>query len=229
MVVTAPGLGLQRSAEELAADRSPEPLVQRDNASVPQAARDVMTFVGRSRHLANRLAASAVLVLAVILVVSSVRYGLFQGSRPGPGLFPAIVAGGLVLLSVSWLIMGAGPERAGRADPSVEETLTTPAHLAVSAIAADAVSEEEHIDRAGVKRILIVVLWTSIPLLLLERLGYVGTMTVYVGGLLIMVARVRVWLAVLGAAIGAALSAYGADALGIALPDPLNLLSTVGL
>ena len=190
------------------------------------------------RHLWDRVAALIIVALAVVLLVTSVDYGFYQQDRPGPGLFPAIMATLLLLAAMAWLITGAGPEvpRGGHQSITAELVETadvhpvTPGVPEVSAAMEDPHEDHEDsaIDRAGLQRMGLVVVWTVIPLALLEPLGYLITMAMYVGGLLAVLARVRVWVAAAAALVGSALTARGADALGIVLPDPFGLLRFLG-
>jgi hypothetical protein len=93
----------------------------------------------------------------------------------------------------------------------------------------EALSDTVTIDRVGARRIAFVVAWTVVPLLLMDRIGYIVTLTIYVAGLLIVIARTRPWVAVLATAVGSVLTAWGAEALGIVLPDPYLLLQRLGL
>lgn len=171
----------------------------------------------------------------MVLLVVSVRYGLFQRNLPGPGLFPAIMAALLLLASAAWLFLGAGRPSRGAGSATLTAELAEAAQVDPNGSDApdwmrelDAGEDEAPLDRAGVRRIAFVVVWTAVPLLLLEPLGYVITMTLYVAGLLAVTAQVRPWKAVAGALVGAAVTGWGADALGIVLPDPLGLLRAVG-
>lgn len=185
---------------------------------------------GRRDHLWNRAAALAILLLGVLLLATSIGYGLFQGNQPGPGLFPAIMATLLVMVSAAWFVIGAGRD----GDSSAPKTNQDVGHAASApsepdfAEASDHSVADEAIDRAGVLRIAFVIVWTIIPLTLMEPLGYVITMALYITGLLTLMARVRTWIAVVGALVGAAATGLGADALGIVLPDPLGLLRLLG-
>lgn len=187
----------------------------------------VRSFAGHG-HAADRVAAIIFLGLAVLLFSVSLGYGLFQGARPGPGLYPALITAALLVVSLVWLITGAGKpgasrvvkvQESGRNQPVAEEMFDDD----------DPVDEQVPIDAAGARRIAFVVGWSVLPLLLLDSVGYLLTMTLYVAGLLIVIARVRTWLALPGAALGVLVTAYGADALGIVLPDPLHLVRLLGL
>lgn len=176
------------------------------------------------------------MALAVVLLMVSVDYGFFQGDRPGPGLFPAIMATLLLLAATAWLITGAGREdsRAGHELIAAELADAADVHPGTSRVpevraGLDDPHEDSPIDTAGLRRIAFVVAWTVVPLVLLEPLGYVITMTVYVAGLLAVLARVRLWAAAATALVGSALTGRGADALGIVLPDPLGLLRFLGV
>jgi hypothetical protein len=203
-----------------------------------------VTWLRRDRG--DRAAAAILLLVSALLLVTSVRYDLFTGNAPGPGLFPAIVASILVALSVLWLVTGAG-RKAHQAEVTAAEP--TPAVVPVGRVAVPAegaaaaqrhddapglaldeeiAEEDTSIDAAGRRRILFVIAWALVPLMLLERVGYVVTITAYVAGLLVVIARVRPWIAVLGSLVGALLTAVGAEKLGISLPDPWALLRVFG-
>jgi len=167
----------------------------------------------RGRHTADRVAAGVVLVLSLIVLITAVGYGLFEDDQPGAGLYPAIAAAALIVLSLLWFVTGAGRSR----PPGSAEHEPDPE------------GEAAPIDRAGARVITLVVAWTAVPLLLMERIGYILTLTIYVGGMLVVVSRARPWVALLGAFAGAVLTAIGGDAIGIRFPDPWNLLRIVGL
>jgi hypothetical protein len=200
------------------------------------------------RDRGDRIAAGVLVIVSLVLLRQSINYALFTaGHAPGPGLFPAIVSALLLLLAVLWLVTGAGKDR--EIEPANEETIGLPPVAApgsdrpavsgdstlLAPPGADAVetaiedADEITIDAAGRRRIIFVFLWTLVPLLLLDRIGYVFGITLYVAGLLIVVARTRPWVALVGSLVGAALTQVGAAKLGISLPDPLNLLLYVGM
>lgn len=165
----------------------------------------------RSRHTPDRVAAAVLLIFSLVVLVTSLGYGLFLDGQPGPGLFPAIVAAALGVVSVCWLVAGAG-----------KQTGTTEG-------LEDGHIEDSAIDRPGMKRIGFVVLWSVGPVVLLDSIGYLPAMVLYVGGLLVFVARVRVWVSLLCTTVGVIVSAIGASALGLVLPDPLNIFTMIGL
>jgi Tripartite tricarboxylate transporter TctB family len=177
----------------------------------PRARARMSGWFGRSRHTADRVAAAVLLAFGLVVLVTSLGYGLFLDGQPGPGLFPAVVAAALCVVSVCWLVIGAGklPEAS---EGSQED------HV-----------EDSAIDRSGMRRIGFVVLWSLGPILLLDSIGYLPAMVLYVGGLLVFVARVRVWVSLLGTTAGVILSAIGASALGLVMPDPLNIFTMIGL
>ncbi|MCI2418402.1 tripartite tricarboxylate transporter TctB family protein [Saccharopolyspora sp. K220] len=171
------------------------------------------------RPIAERIAAGVLLALSVLLLTVSLGYGFFDGNRPGPGMYPAIISGGLLLVSLTWLITGA--------ESQAQQENATPADDPEDADAP--IDEQPPIDSAGFRRIAFVVAWTLVPLLLLETVGYLISLTVYVAGLLIFIARSRIWIALPATAVGVLGTAYGANALGIVLPDPLNIIQLLGL
>lgn len=172
----------------------------------------MLGWLSRSRHTPDRVAAAVLLVFSLVVLVTSLGYGLFLEGQPGPGLFPAIVAAALGVVSVCWLVTGAG-KQTGPTEEGLEGD-----HL-----------EDSAIDRPGMKRIGFVVLWSLGPVVLLDSIGYLPAMVLYVGGLLVFVARVRVWVSLLCTTAGVILSAIGASALGLVLPDPLNIFTMIGL
>lgn len=175
----------------------------------------------------DRIAATILLLVSILLLVTSVNYHLFNGNAPGPGLFPAIISGGLLVLAVLWLIQGAGKSNGqpiASEGPVRDDKDGQPSETSVGSSDDDAV-----IDRDGWRRIGFVVVWTAIPMVLLDRAGFILAMTLYVGGLLVVVARNRPWIAVLMSAIGSLLCQIGANALGITLPDPFGLVPLLGV
>ncbi|MGP4019310.1 tripartite tricarboxylate transporter TctB family protein [Saccharopolyspora sp. 5N708] len=173
--------------------------------------------VREKRPIAERIAAGVLLALSVLLLTVSLGYGFFDGNRPGPGMYPTIISSGLLVASLAWLCAGA------RA-PETRPTEAEPADDADAPI-----DEQPPIDAIGFRRIAFVVAWTLIPLLLLETVGYLISLTGYVAGLLIVIGRSRIWIALPATAIGVLGTAYGANALGIVLPDPLNIIQLLGL
>jgi hypothetical protein len=206
-------------------------------AARPEAAGKRRSLLAADRHRADRIVATVVFLIASVLAVQSFRYGLFEDGRPGAGLFPMIVAVGLAIAAACWIVQGAGAPPAteirAAADGDRAHVLDAVDQVhgrpSTAAELDEAMGDRVVIERAGALRIAFVVAWTVVPLLMLEPLGYLITLTVYVAGLLIVLARTRIWLALPGAAAGSVLTAWGADALGIVLPDPYLLLQRLGL
>src|SRR3546814_4793146 len=72
-----------------------------------------MTMIRKQGWL--KLTSAAVLVVSSSAVaVTAVRMGVYSTIGPGPGLFPAILAGILGLLTVIWLFL---PEPQGDSEP----------------------------------------------------------------------------------------------------------------
>jgi hypothetical protein len=179
--------------------------------------------------MADRVAAAILGALSVLLLIVSLGYGLSDGGRPGPGLYPAIVSAGMLAVAVAWLVTGAGREPEPAAEPVIEgEHVGIPTEVQTTLVE-DVLDEQQPIDRAGARRIFFVVAWALVPLFLLDTIGYLLSMTIYIGGLLLMIGRSRAWIALPATALGVLGTAYGADMLGIVLPDPLGIIQLLGL
>jgi tripartite tricarboxylate transporter TctB family protein len=163
----------------------------------------------------ERICAAILAVLSAVLLVMSLRYGLFNGSQPGPGLFPAIVTALLLVLSILWLITGPGrsAERDSQLDSPTAETDTT---------------EKSPKGRVGAGVVVFTVLWSLVPILLLDRIGFFLTMIPYVAVMLIVIARLRWWLVLLLTVVSTFAVTIGADAIGLSLPDPYRIFSHIG-
>lgn len=197
----------------------------------------------RRRIIIERVTALVILLIALGLVHTSVEYGLFMGGAPGPGLFPALTAGALALTSLVWLVTG-GVVR----DPV--ESVGTEAEGDTRRVGADEVAAMEEvsdleeatdeetglalddtaIDRSGAMLILFCIVWAGVPILLIERLGFIFTVTLYVGGMLLVIAKLPWWKSLLGGLVGAIVVNWLAGLLGILLPrDPFGLARLLGL
>lgn len=197
--------------------------------------RALVRRLNASRHTADRIAAITLLVIGLLILMEALGYGLFSKGQPGPGLFPAIIAGGLVILSLLWLLLGSGKA-------SIDAEIRLPLGLSEAAAphqvvdgdnaapdTAEHVHEDEpKIDRAGARIIGFAIFWALVPLTLLDVIGLVPTMTIYVGGMLVVVAKAKYWIALPATAAVSLLTGVGLNALGIVIPDPLNLLSMLG-
>lgn len=161
-------------------------------------------------HTADRIAAAVVLVASALALVVSVGYGLRSGNQIGPGFFPALVSAMLGVLSVIWLLQGDVAVRR----PVAEDDDAT-------------ASTDESIDDAGRVRILFVVVWSGLTAAFTERLGIVPVLTVYLTGLLIVVARARPIRSFVLSLVGTLVACYGLQVLGIFLPDPFGLLTVL--
>lgn len=193
--------------------------------------RSLVRGLSASRHTADRTAAVILTVVGLLILNEAIGYGLFPKGQPGPGLFPAIIAGGLVLLSLLWLLTGAG-KTGIRSSVGVRESDALHVAETCGSTAAEAIEhlheDEPEIDKAGARTIAFAIFWALVPLTLLDVIGLVLTMTIYVGGMLVVVAKAKYWIALPATAAISLLTGIGLNALGIVIPDPLNLLSMLG-
>ena len=199
----------------------------------------------RRRVLLERITAFVVLSIAVLLLITSVDYGLFLAGAPGPGLFPAIVAGALGLTSVIWFITGGivRDEPVSATDSSAvegEARRVEAEHLDDMSDVGEfeagtdqdtgLAHDDTAIDAAGAKLIAFCIVWAIIPILLIQRLGFILTVTIYVGGMLMVIAKTPWWKSILGSLVGAIILFFLGDLLGIALPrDPFGFFRALGL
>lgn len=166
----------------------------------------------------ERSAAALLAVIATLLTVEAYGYGLFNGPQPGAGLIPCIVTMALLALALCWFVT------AGRIDaPTIED-------LSEAAQEPDTGGEDGRAQgRSGAGVVLFSVLWAVIPIVGFGLVGFVIAMTVYLAGMLIVIGRVRWWIAVPVTLVGCIAGAIGGDAIGLVLPDPLRILWMVGL
>lgn len=217
--------------------------MQQQESSAPEGneegkSRSIRSWARRlisSRHAADRAAAAILMAVGLLILIEALGYGLFPKGQPGPGLFPAIIAGGLVFLSLLWLLTGSGKAGANhetRIPLGVSEADPNEPVASDGGTAADIFEhlheDEPEIDKAGVRTIAFAIFWALVPLTLLDTIGLVLTMTIYVGGMLVIVAKTKYWIALPATAVVSLLTGLGLNALGIVIPDPLNLLSLLG-
>lgn len=202
------------------------------------------------RLLIERITAAVWVVISIVLVWKSIDYGLFVLGAPGPGLFPALTAGALGLTSLVWLVTGGvvreqvpatdSDEVEGRAPRAEAETVTDAEDVSGTEAVADLeeatdqdtgmAHDDTAIDRDGARLIAFCVAWSLVVILLIRPLGYILTVTLYVGGMLVVIAKVTWWRALVGSLVGAMVTYWLAGLLDIALPrDPWGLFRALGL
>lgn len=161
-----------------------------------------------------------ILTFSANLLASSIRYQFFiNETTPGAGLFPGIISGVLVLLSLLWLI---STFTRTKGEEIVEH------HLIDSE--PNELFEEMHIiDRDGQKRIGYVLAWSLALFIAFERIGVLLGISIYITGLLFSVARVKVWKAFPISLLFTILFSWGAIKIGVQLPDPFNFFRLLGL
>lgn len=202
------------------------------------------------RLLIERITAAVWVVISIVLVWKSIDYGLFVLGSPGPGLFPALTAGALGLTSLVWLVTGGvvreqvpatdSDEVEGQAH-RVEAEMVTDADDVSSLEAVGDLEEgtdqdtgmahdDTAIDADGARLIAFCIVWSLVVILLIEPLGYIITVTVYVGGMLVAIARIAVRRALPGALVGGMVTYWLAGLLNIRLPpDPWGIFRAMGL
>jgi Tripartite tricarboxylate transporter TctB family len=178
---------------------------------------------------ANRIVAGVLFVFGLIVVKASFGYGLTYEGGPGPGLFPLLITIPMTALSAVWLVMGPKvdppPQEEDLAEFGQDEEISRASEDLKAAM-----EEEGAIDgRRGWSRIAFAVLWSVVTTAMIEPLGMIIALTVYVTGLLVVIARVGFARSLVSTAVGVLLTAWGCQTLGVALPDPLGILQLMGL
>ncbi|MDR3070163.1 MAG: tripartite tricarboxylate transporter TctB family protein [Propionibacteriaceae bacterium] len=209
------------------------------------------------RIMAERIAAALLSAFAALVLFASINLGLFKGTQPGPGLFPLVVSSLLLLLGILWFVFlpglhgrhaAAPPDSVSPAQTGISEQ---PAELVAHESAVfgtelveavgeaggiaeieEAVAEQEPgdlppIDREGSLRIAFILFWSLIPILLMERVGFLLSMIPYVSVMIIVIARRKWWKVVLITAVAVLLVQVGTSFIGLALPDPFRIISTI--
>ncbi|MFT4030075.1 MAG: tripartite tricarboxylate transporter TctB family protein [Protaetiibacter sp.] len=174
----------------------------------PRATGSFATIPVRGTTYFRASAAVAVLIatISVYIVVTGVGYGIWDGTRPGPGFFPICVGGVMTLLSTIWAVQSF-TERGAREDDS-----SIP-------------------DRRGALHILFSVGIVVAFIVLVDVIGFVISFAVCAFGLFWFVAARRWWVAVVLAIItAAAVNALFRLALNVPLPvSPIPLLAEWGI
>lgn len=204
----------------------------------------------KNRRWAEVVAALVFLVVASVLFAVSLSYKLWlPGTKtPNAGLFPAIISLATIIAAATWLVLslrGTHPAveaaGAGLGAPSIvtDGPAKAPTGSAEPGSAVDVQVETEleeieagleeldTIDRAGYVRIGLIIVWALVPILFMEQIGFIFTFAIYLFGMLIAVARTRIWVAALGAVAVALVLGKGADMLGVVLPDPAHILDLI--
>ncbi|MFJ2758794.1 tripartite tricarboxylate transporter TctB family protein [Nocardioides sp. NPDC087217] len=175
-----------------------------------------------SSRYAEPAVAALLLAWSVWMLLMSFQLGWSDDSGPGAGLFPGLITVMLAVLAALWAVQSMRPPRSGRDDPGP----VTEAGVDDRSSAAAASSEAE----AGSRRtILLVLLWSLIPILLLNVLGFTLTVLIYVGGMLIGIGKCRPQVALPLTLGGAIAFAVLADLVGIYLPDRIDYVTLMGM
>lgn len=167
------------------------------------------------RHIVTgeRIAALVLLALSSLIFITALRYGLFLGDQPGPGLFPSMISGSLMLMAFLWLF-----QRTESGSPSPDDNPT-----------ADQLEEFVEITPEGRKRIVLVVFMAAVVIVLLERIGFFLSVSIFASTLLIAIAKLRWWKAIVGSLVFSLLIQIGAIAMGINIPDPFGINPLLGI
>ncbi|MDR1432610.1 MAG: tripartite tricarboxylate transporter TctB family protein [Propionibacteriaceae bacterium] len=173
-------------------------------------------------------------VSAILLLLGVLWFAFLPGLRakPGPVLEVATVAVDTVGVTADEMPGSAAGETLEAAPAELDQTVTGEVLEADILLAesddqsADS-AELTPIDRAGALRITFTLLWSLLPILLMERIGFFFSMVPYVAVMIIVIARRKWWRVVLITAAAVFLLQIGTSYIGLALPDPLHIFSAI--
>ena len=162
--------------------------------------------VGVNLWTGNLVGAVLTLGLGTYMIVSAFGFGFGAPSKPGAGLFPALIGGVLVLLGAIWL----------------SQTLL--GHVRRE-------DEPSRLDRGGVIKITVTIAVVLSFALLVDLLGYQLTMLAAVAALLTFVAKAKWWVTIIIAVVFSFGTFTLFDyALGVPMPvSELPFLQQIGL
>jgi len=160
----------------------------------------------RTYRIANICTAAFVAGLGAFLLISGIGYGVWDGTRPGPGFFPVCIGIVVLLLGVIWLMQSV-LNRLVREDDS-----TTP-------------------DRQGARNILLSIGCVIGFAVLIDLIGFVADFALMLFILFAVIGRRRWWIALLVSIVTTALiTLLFRNVLGVPLPlAPIPFLNVIGV
>ncbi len=185
---------------------------------------------------AERITAIVILGVGIYLIIGSFQLRLFtKNGSVGAGLFPFIVA--IVLTGLTAVWVGTLVFRKRIQDPAnpLEEVVDHALGVedvhdadhdygkAIDEATQEAIDEYVVDERHGRRRLIVVVAASIVMIPLITYLGMVVDLYLYISAMLIFVAKVKWWKALVWTLLGAAVLAYGGYKLGIYFPDPFGL------
>jgi len=162
---------------------------------------------GANLWTGNLIGAVLILALGAYMIVSAFVFGFGTPSKPGAGLFPALIGGVLLLLGAIWL----GQIVTGRARRESDEPFA--------------------LDRGGATKIGITIAVIVGFALVLDLLGYQLTMLIAIAVLLKFIARSRWWvIAIIAVVFSLGTFTLFDFALGVPMPtSSIPFLDQLGL
>jgi putative tricarboxylic transport membrane protein len=154
--------------------------------------------VSRGYLLANRIGGGLIALTGLYVVQQAVVYGILREGQPADGFYPIIVGGLLSVLGCALLLTA-------RSESKVR-------------------GEDSHLpDRSGAIKLAVTGAAIAGFLLLLEPLGYVGTMVLFLIAILKAASNLRV-ITILLIAVGFTLATFYGFSKALGVPLPLSHL-----
>lgn len=188
------------------------------------------------------------MVGGVAIVISGLGYGLTNAIGIGAGFFPLVAGAAIFLGCVLWavqLLRDARMRRHIATDPAAgcseaftewdADRVDPPTDTALGVLVVEGIDEEDDDialpDRAGVRRVALVVVVLILGAIVLPVLGYLLTMTLMLFAVMTLVSARRWWVAFIVAVVSAVASRFVFETLlGTALPHAaIDFLRMMGL
>jgi putative tricarboxylic transport membrane protein len=148
---------------------------------------------------AETVAGGVITAIGVLMLYESLKFAYFREGVPGPGFLPRWIAVALVCTGLVLAVKGLRPAKV------LQEAIAWP-------------------DRAGWKRLGLLLGSLAVALLLLDKLGFMVVTTVFMA-VLIFGLGVRSWRMLVAVPLAAAIGLYVVFAVWLSVPLPKGIFT----